>query len=114
MAESDPSGRAAEPAKEPGLRFLEAAVYIMGGLLVLMVVALIGGIAWKLAHRPPSAAQPESAVNIALSQGASIAGVTLEGERMAVHVVEGASHEIIIVDIRKGAVVSRVRLVPSP
>src|SRR5206468_5372401 len=42
MAETDETGEAARPqVQQPGLKFLEAAVYIMGGLLVLMLLGLL-------------------------------------------------------------------------
>ena len=52
-------GAAGDPPPQPGLRFLETTVYIMGGLLVLMLVVLLGGIAWKVMNRP---AQPVETV----------------------------------------------------
>ena len=86
----------------------------MGGLLVLMLVALLGGLAWKLTHKAPAAAPPVESLDIAIPSGSNVIGVTLDGDRMAVHVLDGAAdHEIIIVDTRKGAVVSRVRLKPA-
>src|SRR5947209_19198869 len=112
MAEPDEIGGAVEPeAQQPGLKLLEAAVYIMGGLLVLMLLGLLAGIAWKLTHR--SEVPPAQPADIAIPEGSNVEGVTLDGDRMAVHVVKGAQHEIIIIDTRKGAVISRVRLAPA-
>ena len=54
--------------------------------------------------RPASTATPA---------GATVAGVTLDGNTMAVHVAAGASHEVVVVDTRKGVIVSRVRLKPE-
>jgi hypothetical protein len=99
--------------RAPGLRFLEAAVYIMGGLLVLMVLGLLGGIAYKIAHKAPPEQAATRYTDIGIPEAASVAGITLDGDRMAVHVVKGAEHEIIIVDTRKGAVLSRVRVKPG-
>ena len=115
MAEIDRAGEAAEPeVRQPGLGLLEIAVYIMGGLLVLMFLGLMGGIAWKLTHKaPPEVPAAARVMDIAIPEGASVAGMTLDGDRMAVHLVKGAEHEIIIVDTRKGAVLSRVRLAPG-
>ena len=115
MTETDQRAQTAdEGGKQPGLRFLEATVYIMGGLLVLMLVALLGGLAWKLTHKAPAAAPPVESLDIAIPPGSNVIGMTLDGDRMAVHVLDGAvDHEIIIVDTRKGAVVSRVRLKPA-
>ena len=111
MTEIDQTGEIPEP-KQPGLRFLEAAVYIMGGLLVLMLVGLLGGIAWKVTRKAPSETTPAQMIDIATPEGASVGGITLDGDRMAVHVISGANHEIVVVDTRKGVILSRVRLKP--
>jgi hypothetical protein len=99
---------------QPGLRFLEMTVYIMGGLLVIMLVALLGGIAWKVTRgKAPEEPPKASLVEIATPAGATIAGVTLDGNTMAVQVVAGGSHEVVVVDTRKGVIVSRIRLKPE-
>jgi len=86
-------------------------VYIMGGLLVIMLVALLGGIAWKATHRAgPEELPKASLVEIATPAGATISDVTLDGNTMAVHVVSGANHEVVVIDTKKGAIISRVRL----
>ena len=92
--------------KQPGLKFLEAAVYIMGGLLVLMLLGLIGGILWKATHRvepPPPQAQ---LINLGLAAGTDAKTMTLDGDRLAINT--GA--EIIVIDIRKNAVIARIVL----
>ena len=65
----------------------------------------------KLTHR--SEVPPAQPADIAIPEGSNVEGVTLDGDRMAVHVAKGAQHEIIIIDTRKGAVISRVRLAPT-
>ena len=84
----------------------------MGGLLVLMLLGLLGGIAYKLMHKAPESTAP-AATDVPVPDGANVAGITLDGDRMAVHIVKGADHEIIVLDTRKGTVVSRVRLWPG-
>lgn len=114
MVGTDKTEDAAGPqVKQPGLKFLEAAVYIMGGLIILMVFGLLAGIGWKIMHKPAPETPSVQATDIALPEGGTIAGITLDGDRMAVHVSKGAEHEIIIIDTRKGAVTSRVRLAPG-
>src|SRR4051794_2639402 len=108
----DEGEAAQESTKSPGLRFLEAAVYIMGGLLVLMVVGVIGGIAWKLTHRAAPEAT-ERALDIPVPAGATVSGVTLDGDRLAVQIDGGGKTEIVVVDARKGTVLSRIRLAPG-
>jgi hypothetical protein len=102
-----------EAPKGAGLKVLEAAVYIMGGLLVLMVFGLLGGIAWKLTHRAAAPGVSERALDIAVPEGATVGAMTLDGDRLAVHVLAGGKSEIIVVDTRKGAVLSRIKLAPS-
>lgn len=99
---------------QPGLRFLEWTVYIMGGLLVIMLVVLLGGIAWKATRgKAPEEPPKPSLVDIATPAGATITGVTLDGNTMAVQIVSGGNHEVVVVDTRKGAIVSRIRLKPE-
>ena len=74
---------------------------------------LLGGIAWKVSRgKAPEEPKP-SLVEIATPPGATVSGVTLDGNTMAVHVVAGGNHEVVVVDTRKGVIVSRVRLKPQ-
>jgi hypothetical protein len=98
---------------QPGLRFLETTVYIMGGLLVLMLVVLLGGIVWKVSTRTPEEPAKPNLVELATPAGAQVQSVTLDGDRMAVHVVSAGSHEIIVVDTRKAQILSRITLKPQ-
>ncbi|MFL5259024.1 MAG: hypothetical protein ACJ8AS_04670 [Hyphomicrobiales bacterium] len=98
-----------EAPKGPGLKVLEAAVYIMGGLLVLMVFGLLGGIAWKLTHRAAAPEASDHALDIAVPEGATVGAMTLDGDRLAVHLLSGGKSEIIVVDTRKGVVLSRIK-----
>ncbi len=97
----------AEPEiRQPGLKFLEAAVYIMGGLLVLMLVGLIGGIIWKMTHRSETPPVETKLLNLGLAAGTQVQAMELDGDRLAINT--GA--EIIVVDIRKNAVITRIAI----
>jgi hypothetical protein len=100
-----PEGAEPMPA-QPGLKFLEAAVYIMGGLLVLMFLGLMGGIAWKIAHRDEASPTQEKHIELNLPADANLNRMTLDGDHLAVE----AGGEIIVINIRKGAVISRIRM----
>ncbi len=91
---------------QPGLKFLEAAVYIMGGLLVLMLVVLIGGIAWKIANRGEALPPEAKLIELGLPRETKVNQLALDGDRMAIDT--GA--EIIVVDVRKGTIISRIKL----
>ena len=91
---------------QPGLKFLEAAVYIMGGLLVLMFVVLLGGIAWKIANRGEVLPPEAKLIELGLPAESKVNQLSLDGDRLAIDM--GA--EIIVVDVRKGTVISRIKL----
>jgi hypothetical protein len=90
--------------RQPGLRFLEMAVYIMGGLLVLMLVGLIGGIIWKIAHKGEQQAPATQLLNLGLDSTTQVQQVQLDGDRLMV----STAAEIIIIDIRRNAIISRI------
>ena len=114
MTDNQQPAETGETPPQPGLRFLEMTVYIMGGLLVIMLVALLGGIAWKVTRgKAPEEPAKASLVEIVTPAGATITDVTMDGNTMAVHVVAGAAHEVVVVDTKKGAIISRVRLKPE-
>ncbi len=105
------SGTPAETPPEPqptrpGLKFLEAAVYIMGGLLVLMFVVLLGGIAWKIANRGEAPVPETKLLELGLPGETKVNQLALDGDRLAID----TGTEIIVVDVRKGAIISRIKL----
>jgi hypothetical protein len=95
-----------EPPQQPGLRFLEITVYVMGGLLILMLVGLIGGIIWKVSHRSETPREAAKVFGAGIAPGTEIGAMTLDGDRLAVR----AGSEIVIIDVRKGMVIDRIRL----
>ena len=104
---SDKADLPLEPeVHQPGLKFLEAAVYIMGGLLVLMLLGLVGGIIYKIANK--SVAPPPEAKLLDLGSIA-VQDMQLDGDRLAIR----TATEIIIVDFRKNTVLSRIGVAPK-
>jgi uncharacterized iron-regulated membrane protein len=100
---ANPSAQAEVP---PSAKMLLRAVYIMGIILVLLFLALVGGIIWKSTHKVEARAEAPQAIDLALPAGTSVQSMVLDGERLAVNT--GA--EIIVIDIRKNAVVSRIAI----
>ena len=95
------------------VRLLKAAVYIMGVMLVLGTILLIGAIVWKASHLPAGGgAGPFGNLDVAVPAGAAVRSVEIDGNRMAV-TIEAAQSEIVIVDLRRGEVVGRIRLTPE-
>jgi hypothetical protein len=90
---------------------LKAAVYTMGVLIVVGTIALIAGIIWKASQLPAASTAGLAAfdaLDIAVPAGSSVGSVEMDGDRVAI-TLEGAP-EIIIVDVRRGEVVGRIRL----
>lgn len=102
---SEPPQEAAPP--QPGLRFLEMTVYIMGGLLVLMLVVLLGGIGWRIANRGTAPPAPVKTLDLDLS-AAGVSQLALEGDRLVLK----SGSEIVVVDTRLGTVLTRIKLKP--
>ena len=94
-----------QPAR--GQRILEIAVYVMGAMLIAAVFILIGGIIWKATHRadPPP---PETRILDLDLSAASVTAMDLDGDRLAIR----SATEIVVVDTRKGIMLSRIRLKP--
>jgi hypothetical protein len=99
-------------ARNVGL--LKAAVYTMGVLIVVGTIVLIAGIIWKASQLPAASTAGLAAfdaLDISVPAGAAVGSVEIDGDRMAI-TLEGAP-EIVIVDIRRGEVVGRIRLEPG-
>lgn len=84
-------------------------VYIMGVILVLLFLALIATIIWKANHKPAAAPPPPvQSLGLGLPQGADIRSASLDGDRLVVT----TATEVIVVDLKKNAVISRVSAGP--
>jgi hypothetical protein len=99
---------------------LKGAVYTMGIMIVVGTIVLIAGIIWKASQLPattPTASGGFEALEIAVPAGATVASVAIDGDRMALTLDGaagvGAPGEIVIVDLRRGEVVGRIRLRPD-
>lgn len=90
-------------------RRLLRLVYIMGVVLVLLFLTLIAGIIWKANHRAPPAPEPAAqTLDLGLPPAADIRAASLDGDRLLVI----TARQVIVVDIRKNTVISRVSAGP--
>jgi uncharacterized membrane protein len=81
-------------------------VYIMGIILVLLFLALMGGIVWKAQNKPKQGvSMPAASLDIGVA-AADIRATILDGDRMAVTTTK----EIVIVDVAKSKVLLRMPL----
>ena len=111
MSESDPlqAGDAAPMELPPSARRMLRVVYIMGIILVLLFLALIATIIWKANRKPALAPVPEiQSLTLGLPQGADIRSASLDGDRLIITM----AREVIVVDIRKNAILSRISAGP--
>ena len=92
-------------AVPPSARMLLRVVYIMGIVLVLLFLTLVGGIIWKSTRKAdPKTVAPPATLNLGLASGTVVQPAQIDGDRLVIT----TSTEIIVVDIRKNAVISRI------
>ena len=93
----------------PSARRMLRVVYILGIVLVLLVLAFIVAIIWKANHKaPPKPEPPPQSLNLGLPPGAAITSASLDGDRLVIT----TAHEVIVVDVRKNAIISRIAAAP--
>ncbi len=115
------------------VRVLKIAVIVMGILLVggfafvlaaivyqasrlgkpaAPVAETVSGAASAAATLSPPAALPEG-VELAIPSGATVTTLSLDGDRLAVHLASPAGAEIAVIDLASGKVIARVKLKPE-
>ena len=100
---------AAAAGVPPAARRLLRAVYIMGIILVLLFLTLVGGIIWKSTRKAePKPDVPPAAISLGLPQGAEIRDAQVDGDRLVLN----TGSEVIVIDLRKQAIVSRISANP--
>jgi len=94
----------------PDTRLLLRTVYIMGVVLVLLLFAVVAGVIWK-ATRPaaPKEALAPASLDLGLAADERVVATALDGDRLALTTTRG----IVIVDLRKQAVVARIEFAPQ-
>jgi flagellar basal body-associated protein FliL len=111
MNESDPlqTGEAASMELPPSARRMLRVVYIMGIVLVLLFLAFVAAIIWKANHKaPPKPEPPPQNLYLGLPPGAAITSASLDGDRLVIT----TAHEVIVVDVKKNAIISRIAAAP--
>ena len=107
------------PFSERGTRILKFAVVFMGILLIVGFMVVVITIAYKAVKLGQKTDPPAAVVStqdgfpqldLSVAPGTTIGRVELDGDRMAVHVTGGPADEILIIDIKSGQLVGRVKL----
>lgn len=110
------------PFSERGTRILKIAVVVMGIMLIvgfMIVVVTIAYRAMKLGEDAPSTNPAPnkhgfSRLDVEVERDTLISQIELDGNRMAVHVTKDSADEILIIDIRRGELLGRVKLIEKP
>jgi hypothetical protein len=100
------------------VRALKIAVIVMGILLVggfAFVLAAIVYQASKGGQGAAGLAEPPGGAAAALpvAKDATVTALSLDGDRLALHVNSAAGPEIVVIDLKTGKVVVRIGLAPQ-
>ena len=106
----------------PGTVFTPRQVRVLKIAVIAMGILLVGGFAFVLAaivYQASKGGQSAAGVGttpagieseLPVPQGATITAMSLDGDRLALHLDSAGGPEIVVLDLRSGAVVSRVKL----
>jgi hypothetical protein len=97
------------------VRVLKYVVILLGVLLVGCFVAVFVIIGYRLAN--PNAKMDEADINeiaLPVGAGAQLGQFALDGDRMAMHLKGNDGEEVIVIDVRRGRILSRVKLGRPP
>jgi hypothetical protein len=97
------------------VRALKIAVIVMGILLVGGFAFVLAAIVYQASKGGQSAAgsgPAGSETALPIPKDATIAAMSLDGDRLALHLTSAAGPEIVVIDLKSGSVISRVKLSP--
>jgi hypothetical protein len=109
----------------PGTVFTPRQVRVLKIAVIAMGILLVGGFAFVLAtivYQASTGGQDRATPATALSgieaefpipKDAAIGSMSLDGDRLALHLNSAEGSEIVVVDLKSGKVVSRIKLAPQ-
>jgi hypothetical protein len=100
------------------VRVLKIAVIAMGILLVVGFGLVMAAIVYQASQLPDkdapparaAAVPPEAQTELAMPPGAKVTSLSLDGDRLALHLESSAGPEVVVVEISTGQVLSRIKL----
>jgi hypothetical protein len=97
--------------ESPNVRVLRYVVIFLGMLLVGCLVTVFAVIGYRLAN-PKATAEQGKASQLDLTVGANVqlGQVVMDGDRMALHLKGPVNDELLVIDARRGRVISKVKL----
>jgi hypothetical protein len=103
------------------VRILKIAVIVMGILLVGGFAFVLAAIVYQASHPKQDVAAPLASVNsgagpvieLPVGRGPGVTSMSLDGNRLALHLGGGEGQEIVVIDLASGKIVARVKLRPQ-
>ncbi len=97
------------------IRLLKIVVVAMGLMLIGGFVLVVATIVYQSMYSSGSttssaASAPSPEHSLSIGSDSKVAGMAVNGDRLAIHIEGPNTSEIVIVGIRSGRVLSRVRL----
>jgi hypothetical protein len=110
----------------PGTVFTPRQVRVLKIVVIVMGILLVGGFAFVMAaivYQASQGGQGGAAAGGAAPNGvetelpiakdATVGALSLDRDRLAIHLNSGAGPEIAVVDLKTGKIVARIRLKPQ-
>jgi hypothetical protein len=102
------------------VRVLKIAVIVMGLLLVGGFAFVLAAIVYQASRGGQDAAIAPAAApmggvetELLVGKDATVTALSLDGDRLALHLQSAAGPEIAVVDLRSGKIVARIKLKPE-
>jgi hypothetical protein len=98
------------------VRVLKFAVIVMGILLVGGFAFVLAAIVYQASRGGQSSVTPGGepvASDLHIPKNASVSALSLDGDRLALHVQSSAGGEIVVIDLRTGKTLARIKLKPE-
>jgi hypothetical protein len=105
------AGRGAAEQDPPNVRALKYVVIFLGVLLIGCFVAVFVIIGYRLANPSTQTGQgTPTELDLAIGPNIQLGQIIMDGDRMTVH-LRGTQHdELLVIDARRGRLVSKIRL----
>jgi hypothetical protein len=99
----------------PNVRVLKYLVIVLGALLIGCFVAVFAIIGYRLAHPRATTGQAEvKEIALPVGAGMQLGQFVMDGDRMALQLKGKDGEEVVVVDVRRGLILSRVKLGRAP
>ena len=95
------------------VRVLKLAVIVMGILLVGGFAFVLAAIVYQASRGGQSSVAPGGepvATELQIPKDASVSTLSLDGDRLALHLKSSAGPEIVVIDLRTGKTLARIKL----